>query len=169
MSDDRLASFHRLVSELLGRIDGEADVDDVLRDAVAGARTILAADYLAVFEQATASDELHALASDGWTAADHPLGPLRPAEVGALVIGDELVFLGHGDEHHLAPESAFLDRLGIAAGVLVPLTVDAERRGVVAVYDREARQWDEEEQAIVRGLAEVVGLALAASEGGGLG
>src|SRR5437763_6164910 len=156
------AAFNAIAGDLAASLEGGTLLQHIVDHALA----LLAADFAEILLYEPAAGELRSAAVSGAAA-----GPLldRTLQPG-IGLGGHVWQSGRPvtvDDYHADPRivhTEAIDRLvrrvGIAAGVGVPITLGEERLGVVVVGDDTPRRFSEHDEALLGRLATQAALAV---------
>lgn len=144
----------------LGRraLEGE-DPSWLFHDAAAAVADVLGVDRVGIFDQAGSEEGLRLREGVGWGDLERGEALLSADELGVDPVDGDPVVLG--PEGQAPPSSGLLARLGVQAGVVVPVHPPGGPTGVLGVYTTEPRRFREEETVFLEQIANAVTAALA--------
>jgi PAS domain S-box-containing protein len=156
-----LASRQATVAEIGRRALASDDVEAILKDAVAAARSELRTDYASVLELTSDGRSLHVRATAG--LPDDMLGGVLRVDAEELsritLDRDEPIAIGDFGAARDFEASAVQRELGVTSALVAPIGVSGRHYGVLGVYAREPRPYGADDVNFIRALASTIGLA----------
>lgn len=151
---ERKAARLELVNELARSINSSTlDLDEVFNTAVRGIDRIVrhSGASISLFDERTGRAS-HTIASHEVSAAEIEAGKKLIAEVGTYISGDTRL--------STSPELAGMASTGVLSVLLIPIYLGERRLGMLRVVSDVPNSFDEEDAAILKGVADQLAVAI---------